>query len=125
MIPNWSSPPIALSLTSGREQNISANLLGVLKCDSYLVLVLSASPVKDLMNSRLRAVWMHLDWFYIHILSFSSSVISFIMLVLRTISFCLVLGEVKHTFTLDFCMNSSNFDFLTYCFKAYSECDIL
>lgn len=75
-------------------------------CDSYFTFVFSPSPVRDLMNSKLRALWMHFDWLSSQILSFSYPESSFIMLVFKIIYFSLVLGEVTQAFTLAFLMNS-------------------
>ena len=69
-IPIESLPLIPFYLTSGSWQKISGNLIGLVICDSYLVLVFSPYPVSDLMNYKFKAEWIHFDWFSSQILSF-------------------------------------------------------
>lgn len=108
-IPMVSLPLIPFSFTYGNAQKMSGNFDGWVICDSYFVFTSSTVPVKDFMNSRLSAEWIQLDWFSNHNLSFSSPETSFIILVLSTISFSLVLGEVKQTLILLSFINWSSF----------------
>jgi len=123
-MPMLSSPLIPFSFTSGSEQNIYANLIGFVIWDSYLVLTFSPSPVSDLINSKFRALCMHLDWFYNHIFYFSSPEIYFIILVFNTISFSRVLAEVRHALILAVLMNYYIFFFLSSSFELISLYDI-
>lgn len=84
------------SLTSGRLHSISENFIMLFIWDSYFERDFSGYPVRDLMNSRLRAVWMHLLWFYSHSLSLYSSLTSFIRLVFKISYFSRLLGDVRH-----------------------------
>jgi hypothetical protein len=59
LIPRVSYPMLNRSFTSGRLHKISENFIMLLMCDSYFF-DFSSYPVRDLMNYRLRAVWMHL-----------------------------------------------------------------